>query len=177
MTTRAFLHRRAAAARVLVAAVTLSGALAVSTALPSPASETSAARQAADTVVTQSPHHTVEFSTLAAKPGDSLTITVTSTNDTDAPVYSQTGFYSDKWFLTDTADCTTLQGIAPDFCEVYGETGFQGSDISYGYPDPDNGIPAHSTVKMSVTTTIRADAQPGTYTLEEDGTINDRAEV
>ncbi|MER5886693.1 hypothetical protein ABT160_22945 [Streptomyces sp. NPDC001941] len=156
--TRQLFPRRSALATVLVALVATLG-------LVRPAA-------AVDSVATSSPHHSVELSTLAARPGDAVTITVTISNPTNAPVNSSQNLYSSAGFLEDQGTCTTLQGGDPEACDTYRDGGAQYYALYYGYGGASTEIPAHSSVKTSLTTTVSADAAPGAYSVIPYGAFN-----
>ncbi|MFJ6438610.1 hypothetical protein [Streptomyces sp. NPDC091416] len=128
---------------------------------------------AAETVGTRSQNSSVSMSTTTAHPGETVAFDVTLTNTTAASQYSGLFLWTDASLFDAPGSCTVLSGPAPT-CEI----------------DPDGGtlaveyvcatecrIPANSTARVRLTTTVRQDAQPGTYTLAPSGSVGDHESV
>jgi hypothetical protein len=124
----------------------------------------------ADSTVIQSQNSTLEASATSAAPGDSVTFTLTVTNSSSRAVQGYQEFTpnSPLFDATDSSACTVISGPTPGVCVAQPPTGYLDAQWGYGSSTP---IPANSTAKVSLTTTVAADTPPGTYTLTPDGKI------
>ncbi|WP_424217335.1 hypothetical protein ACN20G_35230 (plasmid) [Streptomyces sp. BI20] len=124
----------------------------------------------ADSVSTGNTTSSMELSTASASPGETVTFTLTLTNDTAAPVTAaHTLTASDPIFSpTDSLACETLAGPWAGVCVVQppGRT-FQ---VNHGFGSSPK-IPAHSTARVRITTTVAANAAPGVHTLTPTGNV------
>ncbi|WP_405434815.1 hypothetical protein [Streptomyces anulatus] len=128
---------------------------------------------AADTVVAQSQHSTLAMSTTSAQPGDSVTFTVSITNATAERQYA--GLYAsfNASLFDAPGSCTVVTGPSPE-CQFYQD----GNVLAVRYVCRDEcRIPANSTAQVRLTTTVRQDAAPGTYTLTPNGSVGLEASV
>ncbi|MFJ8046000.1 hypothetical protein ACIRBX_36360 [Kitasatospora sp. NPDC096147] len=126
--------------------------------------------EAAPVTATQSQHSTLAVSALSAAPGESVTFTLTVTNAGGSAVQAYQDFTPSGpvFATTDSLACAVRSGPAPGVCVVQPPT--RHLDVEWGYGSSTR-IPAHSTAEVSVTTTVPADAAPGTYTVTPSGAV------
>ncbi|WP_433403829.1 DUF11 domain-containing protein [Streptomyces sp. CA-146814] len=124
----------------------------------------------ADTVLTRSEQTTIEMSTTAARPGDTVTFTVTVTNDTDTEKGALLSLQPSAPVFSPVVDgnCVIESGPQPDQCRIAPPDGGGSLELDHGYVSKPP-IDPHSSAKVSLTTTVAKDAAPGAYTLTASG--------
>lgn len=124
----------------------------------------------ADSVVTQSQNSVLEMSTTSAPPGGTVAFTLTVTNTTNTSVTAFQEFLPSAPIFTPTNSnaCTVISGPIPGVCAVQPPDG--DLDVQWGFGASPR-IPANSSAKVTVTTTVPGGASPGTYTITPSGRV------
>lgn len=125
----------------------------------------------AATTVISSEHMSVEISPAQPEPGDQVTIKVTTVNDRDSDdssgVYLELPDGVTNPFAAGT--CTLDQGLYPTSECSADSVQVNGIAVDYSiYPD---GVPAHSTSIVTITTTMDPNASPGPYAFTARGSF------
>lgn len=134
----------------------------LATVLPAGLLLTAAVPATADSVTATSTSFSVEASTDTAKPGDTVTFTLSTTNRGSARrghLFELDG----RRFLALT-NCTTLSGPAPTRCRPGGNV-----LVSYG----EGVIAPGATATVSITAVVQPETSPGTYAVRPFGQRNE----
>ncbi|MEV0188197.1 hypothetical protein AB0I39_06625 [Kitasatospora purpeofusca] len=124
----------------------------------------------ADTVVTRSPSSTIELSAATAAPGQTVTFTLTINNNTGTAKKEDLSASFDlgvTGIFDEPGGCTVLTGPTPRDCGIF--TSEDDGDGQKQFVDINCrgacSIPANSSLKVAITTTVANGAAPGIHTL------------